>query len=202
MFKNVLTCILLAALIAVAGIVGYTSLDPVMNAAPAVITLTDRCEVADNIAYRLVVSRIDISDPVSLYREIRDLKRLGINEVHFYINSPGGSLFDALAVHDAIKRLSNDGIITIADIEGGCMSAAVVIASACAYRTASPNCEFMVHCISGGKGKELELFNRKYAEILAGNSNLSAEEWLAKMKAVTWFSSEEALEWGLIDEIR
>lgn len=203
MLKRFLTNTLIVVLILTASAIGYTTLASIINTPPQVVTLTDRCEVVDDVAYRLVVSRIDISDPINLYREIRDLKRLGVKEIHFYINSPGGSLFDALAVHDAIRRLGDDGIVTVADIEGGCMSAAVLIASACEHRIAAPNCSFMVHSVSGGSNvEEINLFNRKYAEILAENTELTAEEWEIKMIASTWFTAEEALEWGLIDEIR
>lgn len=201
MFRKILHYLLLVSLIGAVGILGYIMLDPIRNAAPAITTLSGNCEVADGIGYRAIVSIIDISDAASLYREIRDLKRLGIKEVHFYINSPGGVLFDSMAIYDAIKRLSNEGVVTVAEIEGGCMSSAVLVAAACSYRTAAPHCNFLVHNVSGGTEKDLPTFCRKYAEILAENSNLTADEWEAKMEAETWFTAQEALEWGLIDEI-
>lgn len=201
--KNILFCMLLFVLVGVAGVIGYTTLEPTLNPAPLVTKLGAMCEVADGIGYRMIVQDIDFSDAAGLYTEIRDLKRMGVKEVHFYINSPGGSLFDSFAIYDAIKRLNEEGIATVAEAEGWCLSAAVVVVSACTYRVAAPNCKFMVHNPVGSSNAAI-MSNavNQYARLLSENTALTAEEWIEKMETNTWFTSEEALEWGLIDEIK
>lgn len=201
--KKILLVVLLAVLVGAAGVIGYTSLDPLLNVAPPVTKLGPMCGVADGIAHKMIVQEIDVSDAVSLYTEIRDLKRMGVKELHFYINSRGGSLFDSFAIYDAIKGLNNEGVVTVAKATGWCLSAAVIVASACTYRIASPNCKFMVHNPSGGYDvDEVKIAITQYAKILADNSDLTVDEWKEKMEVETWFTSEEALEWGLIDEIK
>ncbi len=201
--KKILFIVLLAVLVATAGVIGYTSLDPLLNAPPPVTKIGTMCEVADGIAYRKIIQGINTFDAASLYTEIRDLKRMGVKEVHFYINSPGGSLFDAFAIYDAIKKLNEEGIVTVAEAEGWCMSSAVLVVSACTYRIVAQNCKLMVHNPSSSLGSGVVAATVvQYAGLLAENSNLTTEEWEAKMEAVTWFTAEEALEWGLIDEIK
>ena len=201
--KKILFIVLLAVLVATAGVIGYTSLDPLLNAPPPITRIGIMCEVADGIAYIKIVQGINNLDAASLYTEIRDLKRMGVKEIHFYINSPGGSLFDAFAIYDAIKKLNEEGIVTVAEAEGWCLSAAVVIVSACTYRIVSQNCKLMVHNPSSSLGSDVVATTTvQYAGLLAENSDLTPEEWEAKMEAGTWFTPEEALEWGLIDEIK
>ena len=209
MLKNILFCTLLTVLIGVSVIMGYNTLNSSRYNAPPVTKISSMCDVADGIAYRVIIQGIGVSDAVNIFMETRDLKRMGVEEIHFYINSPGGSLFDSFAIYDTIKRLNKEGIVTVAEIEGGCMSAAVLIAAACDYRLASENTNFMVHdprsyntTASDSDKQMLKDCTFRYANLLALNSDLTSEEWMEKMKFSTWFSSEEALEWGLIDEIK
>lgn len=200
-FKKVLHVILLVLLVGISGAIGYSVYEPIRHTAPAVTQISSTCEVADGIGYRMIIQNIVISDAAGLYIEIRDLKRMGVKEVRFYINSPGGSLFDSFAIYDAIKRISEEGITTVAHIEGWCLSAAVIVAAACDYRIAAPNCRFMVHNPIGADDRTKDVINQ-YARLMEENSDLTAEEWKEKMNAQTWFTPEEALEWGLIDEIK
>jgi len=202
MLKKLLYSLLLVVIISVAGGIGYSVYSPIVNAPPPVTQLSSMCEVADGVAYRAIVGQIGTADASNLYREIRDLKRMGIREVHFYMNSPGGSLSDTFALYDAMKNLSEEGIITVADIEGACYSATVLLASACDYRTASANTIFMVHQPIGNDVDVMKMFAEKYAQLLEDNTNLTQQQWLTKMDMMEWFGSEEALEYGLIDEIK
>jgi ATP-dependent protease ClpP protease subunit len=48
----------------------------------------------------------------------------------------------------------------------------------------------------------MEQLESRYIGILVDNSNVTREEWEAKIKVTTYFGSEEAKEWGLVHEIK
>lgn len=52
------------------------------------------------------------------------------------------------------------------------------------------------------QSRMMEILTDRYLDVLERRTNLLAGEWLKKMEKTTWFTAEEALEWGLIDEIR
>ena len=96
-------------------------------------------------------------------------------------------------------------------------SAAVAIFCSFEKRYAGANTYFMVHEVrntsrgvdqSASDIKRLDkLYDRiteRYAEILAGLSKdvVSIDEWKEKMECETWFTAEEALQWGLVTEIK
>lgn len=176
---------------------------------PLITQVSDLCEVADGIAYRVVIDVIDSLEPTLLWREIRDLKRMGVREIHFYVNSGGGVIFDGFALHDKIREASRDGFFTVGHGDGTVISAAILVLSCCDHRSASENCVFFVHkpysnktLLSKADKEILEFALQRYAEVLGEETNLTAKEWRTKMEEETWFTAQEALEWGLIDEIR
>jgi len=143
------------------------------------------------------------------------MHRYGVKKVIITINSGGGSAFAGLGMADTIAAMRKAGIEVEGHSLGYVASAAVPIMAACSKRIATPNCLFMVH---EGKlmkflaqetasdlvaqQKMMNLMGERYIKLLADHSKLSVEDWKAKEKVTTWFTAEEALEWGLIDEIR
>lgn len=124
------------------------------------------------------------------------------------INSPGGSVFDGYAIFNALKsRAAN----VTTRVEGLAASMASIVALAGSKVTAAANSMFMIHNPwSGVAGDSEDL--RKTADLLdkltsqivgiyAGKTNLPEEQVRAAMDAETWFTAEEAKEWGLVDEI-
>lgn len=140
-----------------------------------------------------------------------ELKKLsGAKEITLRINSPGGNVFDGLAMYNSLKKFSAK-IIT--EIDGMALSIASIIALAGDEVRMAGNAVFMIHnpwTMAAGDSSEM----RKVADqldlvrdSLAGTYTMKSKgissfeqisEW---MNAETWFNSEEALKAGFVDEI-
>ena len=129
-----------------------------------------------------------------------------------FISSYGGTLYDALALYDIMGTLQCP-IHTFG--YGKVMSAAPLLLAAgqVGQRWVAPHVSFMHHDWAGeleGKGSELqaaikhnESIGRQWTELLAKHSNKNFKWWndRAKRPADFYYSAEEALEWGLADQI-
>ncbi len=203
MLKSILTSILLLSLIVTVNIIGYVQIKPVLDM-PPILFLDETCEVFNDVAYIEILRDISIEDSASLWAVTRSLKALGITKVQIYINNYGGSLLDGFALYDSVKELTTEGVSVEAYGDSIVASAALLVFAGADWRTASKNCVFMVHDPKNSEDGSVveDKFKRQYASILAACSSLSTDEWLVKMKNETWFTVQEALEWGLVDEIR
>lgn len=146
---------------------------------------------------------VDAADIVKKLAATPDAKAVNVR-----INSGGGSAFDGIAIHSALKRYKGDVVV---HVEGLAASAASVIAMAGDTINIATGGMIMIHSAStatGGNAKEL----RKQAETLAkldeqmaniyiDRTGQSLKDVLALMEAETWFTAEEAVEAGLADEI-
>jgi ATP-dependent protease ClpP protease subunit len=140
---------------------------------------------------------------------VRDLSALKAKTINLRINSPGGSVWDAIAIYNALVQHTATINVTIDALAA---SAASVIAMAGDKITMMRGSQMMIHDASGiGIGNEAEL--KEYASWLgrqsdniasiyeARSSALTAEEWRGKMLAETWMFADEAVECGLADEV-
>jgi ATP-dependent protease ClpP protease subunit len=137
--------------------------------------------------------------------ELRDIKA---SKITLRINSPGGDVFDGIAIYNAISR--HPAFVDVF-IDGIAASAASFIAMAGDTVTMSPHSQMMIHEAAGlviGPADDM----RKMADILdkssdniaaiyAGRAGGAVEDWRAAMKAETWFSDQEAVDAGLADGI-
>jgi ATP-dependent Clp endopeptidase proteolytic subunit ClpP len=139
---------------------------------------------------------------------IEEVKGISTENVLLRINSPGGSVIDGLAIHDAIKRMPQK---VTAQIEGLAASIASVIALGADEVTMSENSLFMIHNVWGGEtGGAKEM--RKAADLMdkmgdrlvniyvskTGKEESEIRNW---MNEETWFTAEEAFEAGFINRI-
>lgn len=126
------------------------------------------------------------------------------------LNSGGGDVYEGIAVMNALR--SHDGTVTVI-IEGLAASAASVIACGGAdHVVIRPNAEVMIHeawtWADGNAAdltKKVEDLNRasqNIADVYAARAGGSADEWRERMRAETWYSAQEALDAGLVDEIK
>ena len=127
------------------------------------------------------------------------------------INSLGGDVYDTFAIYDIMNVIPNP-IHTICF--GTCQSSAVLLAAAGKKRLAMPDCSFMMHDlqVSGpemsleSSKKELEFnifLNNRFNTLLSQHSRLSIPE-IEKMcqnSGDTYFDSQKAVEYGIIDGI-
>lgn len=170
-----------------------------------------------------IQNKKDIGEPsmVSIYDEIgfygvaagEFLAELaGVDgDLDVHINSPGGDVFDAIAIYNTLKARKGTVSVTI---DGLAASAASFIAQA-----ASPGClemapfaTMMIHDgFAGGIGNaadmreladQLDAASDNIAAIYAERSGKPAAYWRAKMQATTWYKDQEAVNDGLADRIK
>lgn len=139
----------------------------------------------------------------------QDIENLGdVENIILHINSPGGSVFSAVAIANTLK---NHKAKITANIDGLAASAATIITSACDTVKMPKNALFMVHnpiAFAYGNNQDMQ----KTLEMLNKVKNSIIETYLNKAKTdketlselmdnETWMSAEEAKEYGFIDEI-
>lgn len=129
-----------------------------------------------------------------------------------YINSPGGSVTDGLAIFDTMNYIKPD-IQTVCVGQAASMGAFLLSAGTKGKRFALENSRIMIHqpLISGGlsgqatdisiHANELLKIKDKLATILAKNTGKDKEEILRDTERDNYFSAIEAKEYGLIDDV-
>ena len=185
---------------------------------PTVVEETNRCERAYDIYSRLLKERvIFLGDEVNsatanivvaqlLHLAFEDPKK----DIKLYINSPGGSVYDGLAIIDTMNYIEPD-VQTIGIGLQASMGAMLLSAGAKGKRYVLPNSRIMIHQPSSGtQGKitdqEIALkegiyLKQKLAEMLAKNTGKDVKQVIKDMDRDNWMSAEEAKTYGLIDEV-
>lgn len=131
-------------------------------------------------------------------------------DINLYINSPGGSVTAGMAIYDTMNYVKCD-ISTICMGLAASMGAFLLSSGAKGKRFALPNSEIMIHQPSGGaKGQATEIqivaenilkTKKKLNEILAANTGQSVEKIAEDTERDNFMSAQEALEYGLVDQI-
>ena len=131
-------------------------------------------------------------------------------EISLYINSPGGSVDDTMAIYDTIRFIGSDvATFCIGRAQSG---AAVILASGTkGKRHALPHAKVMLHQPWGGvtgqasdikiQAEEIIKAKKMINEILAKHTGLSVEKIAEETERDKYMSGVEALEYGLIDEV-
>jgi ATP-dependent protease ClpP protease subunit len=137
-----------------------------------------------------------------------DLAGLDTDELSVHINSPGGDIFDGLAIYQALK--SHKARITVV-VDGLAASIASVISMAADTLIMAPKATMMIHdgwTISVGNAAEMrkmaDLLDKQsdiIASVYADRSGLSTEFWRDQMRTETWYTADEAVAAGLADEV-
>ena len=131
-------------------------------------------------------------------------------DIKLYINSPGGSVYDGLAIYDTIQHIKPD-VQTIGIGLQASMGAFLLSSGTKGKRYALPNSRIMIHQPSSGtQGKitdqEITLreglyLKQRLNEILAKNTGQKIAKIEKDADRDFWMSSEEAVKYGLIDEV-
>jgi ATP-dependent protease ClpP protease subunit len=171
--------------------------------------------ITDGEAHYKLFANISMGDTTNLWQDLIVLKSLGIKKQSIYINSGGGSAYDGLGLADVIAYGISEGMEITTVAVGLVASAAVPVFASGQHRIAMPNAQFMVHPARLGKylayesiddmatqKKMMEQLRDRYVGVLVDNSNLSKEDWEEKIKSTTYFSAKEAMEWGLVHEVK
>ena len=189
-----------------------------MSLVPYVVEQTSRGERSYDIFSRLLNDRIIIlSEEVNsttaslivaqlLYLEAQDPDR----DIQFYINSPGGSVTDGMAIYDTMQYIKCD-VSTICVGMAASMGAFLLSSGTKGKRLALPNAEIMIHQPSAGTQgqitdmaihlKRLEVIKKRLNAILADNTGRSVEEITAACERDNFMTAEEAVAYGLIDKV-
>jgi ATP-dependent Clp protease protease subunit len=189
-----------------------------MPLVPTVIENEGRYERAYDIYSRLLKDRIvflgDAVEQVTanlivaqlLFLQAEDPKK----DIFFYINSPGGSVYDALAIYDTMQYITND--VQTVGIGMQASAAAFLLSSGTkGKRFALPNATVMIHQPSSGtRGKvtdqEIDLreslrIKKLLESIMAGNTGQKIERIHEDMERDKWLTAAEAKKYGLVDDI-
>lgn len=155
-------------------------------------------EIDDNMA-DLVVAQL-----IFLVAEDPD------KDIFLYINSPGGSVTAGMAIFDTMQYIQCD-VVTICIGLAASMGAFLLAAGTKGKRKSLPNSEIMIHQPSGGaRGQATDIAihaehiiktKKKMNEILAERTGQSVEKVAADTERDNFMSADEALKYGLIDEI-
>ena len=185
---------------------------------PYVVEQTSRGERSYDIFSRLLNDRIImLNDEVNsataslvvaqlLYLEGQDSSK----DISLYINSPGGSVTDGLAIYDTMQYIKCD-VSTICMGMAASMGAFLLSAGTKGKRYALPNADIMIHQPSGGargQATDIEIHanhilrtKKKLNEILAANTGQPFEVIARDTERDNFMSAQEALEYGLIDKV-
>ena len=189
-----------------------------MSFVPYVIEQNSRGERSYDIYSRLLKDRIiflgeEVTDVSAnlvvaqmLFLEAEDPGK----DIHFYINSPGGSVSAGFAIYDTMQYIKCD-VSTICIGMAASMGAFLLSGGAKGKRLALPNAEIMIHQPSGGaRGQETEIrivaenilkTRNKLNEILAANTGKSVEEISRDTERDDYMTAQEAVAYGLIDSV-
>ena len=189
-----------------------------MSFVPYVIEQNSRGERSYDIYSRLLKDRIiflgeEVTDVSAnlivaqmLFLEAEDPGK----DIHFYINSPGGSVSAGFAIYDTMQYIKCD-VSTICIGMAASMGAFLLSGGAKGKRLALPNAEIMIHQPSGGaRGQETEIrivaenilkTRNKLNQIQAANTGKSVEEISRDTERDNYMSAQEAVAYGLIDSV-
>ncbi len=189
-----------------------------MALVPYVIEQTSRGERSYDIYSRLLKERIiflgeEVNETTAslivaqmLFLEAEDPEK----DIHFYINSPGGSVTAGMAIYDTMQYIKCD-VSTYCMGMAASMGAFLLAGGTKGKRLALPNAEIMIHQPLGGaqgQATEIEIAARhilqtkaKLNRMLAENTGKDIEVIAADTERDNWMSAEEAKAYGLIDRV-
>lgn len=191
---------------------------PKSSLIPTVIEKTYDGERAFDIYSRLLSERIiflgDEIDSHVANVTVAQLLHLAYDDskkdIKIYINSPGGSVYDGLAIYDTIQHIAPD-VQTIGIGLQASMGAFLLSSGTKGKRFALPNSRIMIHQpSSGSRGRitdqeitlrENVFLKKRLNEILAANTGQKLKTIENDVERDYWMSAEEAVKYGLIDEI-
>ncbi|MDX1952488.1 MAG: ATP-dependent Clp endopeptidase proteolytic subunit ClpP [Verrucomicrobiota bacterium] len=185
---------------------------------PIVVEQTGRGERSYDIYSRLLIDRIvflgtPVNDEVAnviiaqlLFLQMSDPKK----DVHFYINSPGGSVTAGLAIYDTMQFMTCD-VNTYCIGQAASMGAVLLCAGAKGKRFALPNANIMIHQVLGGaegQASDVEIrvrymlrLKQRLNSIISKHTGKPVEQVEKDCDRDNFMSSEEAKAYGLVDDV-
>lgn len=138
----------------------------------------------------------------------QQIRQLDATDITLRVNSPGGLVFDGIAVYAALAE--HPATVT-AHVDGLAASAASFIVQAAAHRTATKPGRMMIHDAAGlaigdaatmrEMAQILDDVSDSIAGIYADRAGETAAVWRQRMRDTTWYSAQQAADAGLVDEV-
>lgn len=185
---------------------------------PTVYEREGRTERAWDIYSRLLKDRIifigtPINDFVAnaviaqmLFLQMEDAKK----DISLYINSPGGSVTDGMAIYDTMNFLKCD-IVTYCVGQAASMSTLLLAAGTKGKRFALPNSRVMMHQPTGGAtgqtsdisiaAKEIVRWRERMNELIAKHTNKTKEQVESDSDRDFYLTAEDAVDYGIVDKV-
>ena len=185
---------------------------------PIVVEQTGRGERQYDIYSRLLIDRIvflgyPVDDQIAnliiaqlLFLQMADPKK----DIHFYINSPGGSVTAGLAIYDTMQFLTCD-VNTYCIGQAASMGAVLLCAGAKGKRYALPNANIMIHQVLGGaegQASDVEIrvkymlkLKQRLNQIISKHTGKPVDQVEKDCDRDNFMSAEEAKNYGLVDEV-
>jgi ATP-dependent Clp protease protease subunit len=185
---------------------------------PIVVEQTGRGERQYDIYSRLLIDRIiflgsQVDDQIAnlviaqlLFLQMSDPKK----DIHFYINSPGGSVTAGLAIYDTMQFLTCD-VNTYCIGQAASMGAVLLCAGTKGKRYALPNSNIMIHQVLGGAegpASDVEIrvrymlrLKQKLNAIISRHTGKPVEQVEKDCDRDNFMTAEEAKGYGLVDEV-
>lgn len=189
-----------------------------VNYIPYVTEETHRGEKTYDLFTRLLQDRIillngEVNENMALsitaqllYLESQDPDK----DITIYINSPGGSVVDGMAIYDTMNFIKPD-VSTVCMGLAASMGAFLLSSGAKGKRFALPNAEIMIHQPLGGargQATDIEISAKRIVEmkerltrIIADNAGQDFEKVLKDCERDYWMMANEAKEYGIIDDV-
>jgi len=189
-----------------------------MTLIPTVIEKTHRGERAYDIYSRLLKERIIfLSEPINtavantviaqmLFLESKDKNK----EIKFYINSPGGSVTDGLAIYDTMNHIKAP-VETICVGQAASMAAILLSAGAKNKRFTLPNSRILIHQVIGeitGQATDIKIHadeilrtKERLNKILARHTGKSLSQIQKDVERDKFMTPEEARKYGIVDKV-
>jgi len=192
--------------------------DTAMALVPMVVEQTNRGERSYDIYSRLLKERIifltgHVEDHMAtlvcaqlLFLEAENPKK----EIALYINSPGGVVTAGMAIYDTMQFIK-PAVSTLCIGQAASMGSLLLAAGHKDMRFATPNARIMVHQPSGGfqgqasdierHARDILKMKRRLNEVYVRHCGRTYEEVEQTLDRDHFMSSDEALDWGLIDKV-
>ena len=131
-------------------------------------------------------------------------------DISIYINSPGGSVTAGLGIYDTMQFISSD-VATLCTGMAASMAAVLLVAGKEGKRSALKHSRVMIHQPLGGvqgqasdieiEAREIQKFKKELYNIISEHSHQPFEKVWNDSDRNYWMTSEEAKEYGMIDEV-
>jgi ATP-dependent Clp endopeptidase proteolytic subunit ClpP len=156
---------------------------------------------------------VDIFDEIGIWgtpaKEFSSqLNALDVDTIYLNVNSPGGDVFDGIAILNTLRAHPAQ---VVATVKGLAASAASFLLMGADEVVMARNSELMIHNASGmvfgdaddmtAMAANLSRCNANIASIYAEKAGGEPKEWLKAMKAETWYSADDAVTAGLADRV-